>query len=271
MIIRHGRCKIKGSAPANSQKLTNNQVKRYVSLNQKKYRKEYSLFIADGPHLVEAAVKSRWQIEKVVVKPETISEAERLKIPEQLIAILPASQFAKIAPSQTPQGILAIVAKRDYSIKLSQICKTFQRMVACDNISDPGNLGTIIRTAAAFNYDAVICIGDCAELYNPKTIRATQGTIFDIPVIEFINPGQFLQYFKNDFDIAVISNTAQTELQHAPALKKPILVMGGETKGISPEICANAKIGLRIEQSDNVDSLNVAVAAGIAMYQFATA
>jgi TrmH family RNA methyltransferase len=248
--------------------LTNSQIKKYSSLRHKKYRKEYGLFIADGPHLVEAAINSKWQIEKVIVRPDHLEFAGGLGLKENLLAQVTPAQFDRIAPSQTPQGILAIVRALGYSSLLPALIRRAVRLVACDNIADPGNLGTIIRTAAALDYDAVLCVGECAEIYSPKTIRATQGAIFYIPAIEFRDYSEFLANFKDDFEIATFSNAAHMPLSDAPQLKRPLLVLGSETKGINPDIQKYARYNFRIEQSQQVESLNVSVAAGIAMYRF---
>ena len=268
MIIPDWRNKIKDSKALQAMKLTSSQVKLYSSLQHKKYRRQYKMFIADGLHLVEDALKSDWQIEKVVVVPDTIDMARELKVPAGLLALAGQKQFSKISPSQTPQGILAIIRIPDQDDRLPHIMKTASRLIACDNISDPGNLGTIIRTAAAFGFDAVILIGNCADIYNPKVVRATQGALFLIPINEQPSSSRFVNDFKGIFELAILSNRAHKFLSSAPELTRPLLIVGGEATGISPEIEAAADYRFKIEQSGKIDSLNVSVVAGIAMYKF---
>lgn len=251
-------------------KLTNSQVKLYSSLQHKKYRRQYEMFIADGLHLVKDALKSDWQIEKVVVVSDAIDMARELKVPTGLLALADQKQFGKISPSQTPQGILAIIRTREQNDKLPHIIKTADRLIACDNISDPGNLGTIIRTAAAFGYDAVILVGNCADIYNPKVVRATQGALFLIPIIEQPSSVQFVNNFAGIFELITLSNRAHKFLSSAPELRRPLIIVGGETAGISLEIETAADYRFKIEQSEKIDSLNAAVAAGVAMYKFIT-
>jgi TrmH family RNA methyltransferase len=249
-------------------KLTNNQVKLYSSLKHKKYRRQHGLFIADGPHLVMEALKSDWQPAKVVITHEAMDLAFKLEVPKNSLAIAASRQFGQISPSRTPQGILAIVKSIDSSDLRPRIIRDAISLIACDNISDPGNLGAIIRTAAAFSYDAVILIGNCAEIYNPKVVRATQGALFKIPIIERVSSSRFIKDFVGIFDTVVLSNKAKKSLSSVPVLNRPLIVVGGETTGIDPQIEASAQYLLKIEQSDKVESLNAAIAAGVAMYKF---
>ena len=192
----------------------------------------------------------------------------KLNLPENLTALVSSVKFNKLSPSQTPQGIAAIVKIKDISRETAGLIKKARRVIVADNISDPGNLGTIIRTAAAFGYDMVVCIGECAEIYNPKTVRATQGGLFTIPIIEIGNSFEFLKLFASQFNIITFSDSAKKPLSKTPRIKRPALVLGGETTGIDPKIEKQADYRFHIEQTDRVDSLNVAVAAGVAMYKF---
>jgi len=248
--------------------ITNNQIKLYASLNHKKYREQYGLFIADGPHLVQTVIGSGWEIEKIVIAHDKLDLTEKLNLPVEHLALCQAAKFDKIAPSQTPQGILAVVRIPNLAPNIDQIIKSARRAIACDNVSDPGNLGTIIRTAAALGYDLVACVSNCAEIYNPKTIRATQGGLFAIPVFKIDTAAEFIKLFADQFNLIALSGKAKKPMSKAPRIKRPVLVVGGETAGISPEIEAGADFHFRIEQTDKIESLNVAVAAGVAMYKF---
>jgi len=248
--------------------LTNSQLKQYASLKQKKYRRESGLFIADGPHLVQESVNSDWKIEKIIIRYENRDFIETLNLPEQLVAITSSTKFDRLSPSKTPQGILAVVKIKDFKKDIRSFIKKAGQIVVADNISDPGNLGTIIRTAAAFDYDLVACVGNCAEIYNPKTVRATQGGLFTVPVVDISRPAEFLKLFGDQFNIVTFSGKAKKWLSKAPRIKRPALVFGGEISGVSPAIEAKADYRFKIEQSKRVESLNVAVAAGVAMYKF---
>ena len=238
-------------------------------MNHKKYREQYGLFIADGPHLVQTVIDSGWEIEKIIIIHEKTDLIDKLKLPVERLVLCQSAKFDKIAPSQTPQGVLAVVKIPNLAQNIDQLIKSARRAVACDNVSDPGNLGTIIRTAAAFGYGLVVCVGNCADLYNPKTIRATQGGLFAIPVFNIDTPAEFLKLFSDQFNLIALSGKAKKPISKAPRIKRPILIVGGETAGISAEIETRADFHFRIEQTDKIESLNVAVAAGVAMYIFA--
>ncbi len=268
MIISNGRHKIKHSTLKDLPGLTNNQVKLYASLRQKKYRRQLGLFIADGPHLVQAALNSDWEIEKIIIRYDRDDLIEKLNPPKGMIAIVPSAKFDRISPSLAPQGILAVVRMKDVAGDIGRFIKKARRVAAADSVSDPGNLGTIIRTAAAFGCDLMVCIGECAEIGNPKTVRATQGGLFAIPIFEIRKPREFLKLFAGQFNIVAFSGSAKKPLAKASRIKRPVLVFGGETSGISSSIENKADFRFRIEQTDKVESLNVAVAAGVAMYKF---
>ena len=248
--------------------MTNKQLKLYGSLNQKKYRREHSLFIAEGPHLVEMAVNSSWKIEKIVIKHEKIDFIEKLNLPVKLITVTQSVKFDKISSSKTPQGILAVIKTKNIREDIHRFTKKAKRIVVADNVSDPGNLGAIIRTATAFGYDLIACVGDCAEIYNPKTVRATQGGLFTIPVVEINKPSEFMKLFASQFNLVTFSSNNKKPLSKATRINRPALVFGGEVSGKSPEIEAAASHRFRIEQTENIESLNVSVAAGVAMYKF---
>ncbi|MCD6162919.1 MAG: RNA methyltransferase [candidate division Zixibacteria bacterium] len=217
---------------------------------------------------MQTVLKSDWEVVKFIVRASQTELIEKYNIPMRLAAKATSAKFDKIASTKSPQGIIAVVKQKDVKRGLQGLIARAQRAVAANNVSDPGNLGTIIRTAAAFDYDIVVCVGDCADIYNPKTVRATQGGLFTIPVLELETPAKFIKLFGNQFSIATFSGSAKKWLSKATRIKKPVLVLGGEISGIDPQIEKAADYRFRIEQSDNVESLNVSVAAGVAMYKF---
>jgi TrmH family RNA methyltransferase len=246
--------------------LTASQFKLYASLTHKKYRQTHGLFIAEGSHLVSEALKSGWPVERVIIESGRIELAKTLKIPKSLLVVLSKAKFDRLAASQTPQGVLAIVKANNPNDEFGKLIGNSRRVVVADNIADPGNLGTMIRTAAAFNYDLFVCMGNCAEIYNPKTLRATQGAIFSISIIKINEAVEFLNLFKPSFKIMAFAADATITLGQMPKVERSAIVFGSEAEGITPAIEANADWLIRIEQTDRVESLNVAVAAGIGMY-----
>jgi TrmH family RNA methyltransferase len=214
---------------------------------------------------VEAAIAHNWPVECVIIAEDYLSQYEGGN-PARPMAILPRREFDKLAVSEAPQGIMAIVKQRDCrKVAINNIGKA-NRIVIADNVADPGNLGTMIRTAAAFGYDLFICLGDCAEIYNPKTVRATQGGLFAIAVGEIDTPVRLFELCENRYVFVAFTGTGKTKLADATRPKRPALVFGSEIRGIDPIIVERADLNVRIEQTAKVESLNVAVSAGIGMY-----
>lgn len=247
-------------------KLSTAELKLLYSLKQKKYRRKHGLFLVEGSHPFEAAIRSGWRIEKVVLK-ESVQHS--VKLPRDFSAKifhLPEREFDRLADSQTPQGILAVVrTEESFAPNVKAVAK-MARVVVADGISDPGNLGTMIRTAAAFAYDLFVCLNDCVDIYNPKVVRATQGGLFSIPIWEASSAADFIKLFAQDFKTIAFCVDSPTFLSQIPKANKMALVFGNEIRGISPELKSAASYRAKIDQGNTVESLNVAVAAGIGMW-----
>ena len=147
--------------------MDNDRVKKYIKLKQKKYRDKYNEFIVEGEHLVDEAIKMN-------IAKEIIAEAhEKVDFDGNTIS-LSYDIMKKISTMDTPPKIMALCDKLVPKKKIGD------RILILDNIQDPGNLGTIIRSAVAFNVDTVILSSDTVDLYNPKVIRSTQGMLFKL-------------------------------------------------------------------------------------------
>jgi len=262
------RPKIKNSTETTILELTKSQLKIYRSLKMKKYRQQTGLFIAEGPHLIESLKQSDWHVERYVIRSADIDLARELKIPPSRLAKVPSAEFNRLTESKSPAGILAVVRMKDRKSSFQQLINRSKNAVTLLNLSDPGNLGTVIRTAAAFNYDLLVCAGNTVDIYNPKVVRATQGALFQIPVINLESSEEFLSRFSARFNIVAFTQKARQKLPLNLKINRPVLVFGGETAGIDPVIEGSADYKFRIDQSGSVESLNVAVAAGIGMYGF---
>jgi RNA methyltransferase, TrmH family len=265
IIISERSDKIKPAEKNNSTNISAAESKIYRSLQQKKYRRQHGLFIAEGPHLVEAALANNWPVERIIVADDYLSQYAGDNLARKA-AVMPRREFDKLALSESPQGVMAIVKERDCrKLAIDQIGKA-NRIVIADNVADPGNLGTMIRTAAAFGYDLFICLEECAEIYNPKTVRATQGGLFAIAVGEIDTPTRLFELCQNRYGFVTFTGDSKTALAASKPPKRAALVFGSEIHGISPELVERAELNLRIEQTGKVESLNVAVAAGVGMY-----
>ena len=226
----------------------NNKIKHANSLKESKYRKEYQEFLSEGKKTLEMALKAG------CVK-EIFTTKEINKIPEDIVQyIVSEDLLKKISSTVNPEGVVFV--NKIYQRK----AKRMDKVVYLDKVSDPGNVGTIIRTALAFDYDAVILSNGCCDPYNEKVVAASKGAIFSLPIIS----GN-LEEFKEGRKVIVSAlNEKAVDIRE---LKKPesfILVVGNEANGVSKDILEKADIVTKIEIK-NIDSLNVAIATGILM------
>ena len=228
---------------------TNQKVVHASKLKDKKSIKEFQEFLIEGRKALELALEAGLV--------EAVFTLKELEIPEDIPQYIVSEEIIdKISFSKNPEGVVAVVKTLEEKAPAKM-----DKVVYLDNIQDPGNMGTIIRTALALNYDAIILSENCVSIYNPKVVTATKGAMFLIPILS----GSILD-FKNDR--TVITSTLNEKSISLDELEKPksfILVLGNEAHGVSEEIIANSDVFVKIPIA-NIDSLNVAVAGAIMMY-----
>lgn len=240
----------------------NKIFKDILNIKNKKKRKESGFFIIEGSKQI-AEITKEWKIKALI-----ISEQFKTKniIENQNTFILSDQLFNKISSTETPQGILAIIEEKHY--KISEILKQNGLFIILDNIQDPGNLGTIIRSADAFGAKAVIVSQGSADIYSEKTMRSTMGSFFHIPVIDKVNIESLLQDMKKEnFNIYAASLKTKKGLKNLKFNQKSALLIGNEAQGLKPEIEKMADTLIKIEMSGQAESLNAAIAASIIMYE----
>ncbi len=245
---------------------SNGQIKNIINLKEKsKYRKESLCFVAEGIKMFSEAPKNR--LKKVYVS-ETFYEKNAGMLENVETQVVTDSVFMKISDTVSPQGILCVIEQKKYDLKdfVSSKDKK-QRFVVLDRLQDPGNLGTIIRTAEAAGITAVIAGNDTADIYNPKVIRSTMGSVYRVPVIIADNLEEQINILKH--------NGIRTYAAHLHGKKnydeihygdKTAVFIGNESKGISDEISAMADELVKIPMSGQAESLNAAIAAAVLMY-----
>ncbi len=236
------------------------------TLHHKQTRDERGLFVAEGEKLVEELLKSLFQAEFIVVRESASSSIINLanKFNERGVAVYtaPKHQFDQLCDTKTPQGILAVVNTREQKILPKE------SFIALDGVSDPGNLGTIIRAADWFGINQVIIGNAGVDGLNPKTVRSTMGSIFRINVIYTENLVEFLQkHFPKVkiFGADIASNNLIDTIKHP---KQFGLVFGNETQGISSEVKEILCSTFKIPGYGQAESLNVSVSVGISLYHF---
>ncbi len=224
----------------------NQKIKDLVKLSQPKFSKEKKLFKIEGFHALEMAEKSN-----VLVSVFATKEIPNLKVPQYIVS---ESIMESISVAKTPQGVICVC---NY---VEQKPLNSEKVLLLDNVSDPGNLGTLLRTALAFGYKDVILRGGCSQ-YNEKVLQSTQGAIFELNIIYDID----LEKIK-DYEVIATEIKGSVDLASLSNVKKHVLVLGNEAHGVSKEILDLADKRVRIE-INNIESLNVAIAGAIAMYQ----
>lgn len=224
----------------------NQKIKDLVKLSNSKFSKEAKLFKIEGFHALEMAKESG--ILKSVFSTEEIIG---LEVPNYVVS---SSIMESISSAKSPQGIICVC---EY-IKEKEI--TSNKVLMLDNVSDPGNLGTILRTALAFGYNDVILLGGCSQ-YNEKVLQSTQGAIFKLNIVT-----KFDEKLAKEYEIFATEIKGSVDLSTIDKKSKHILVLGNEAHGVSEEILKIASKRVRIDIK-NIESLNVAIAGAIAMYE----
>lgn len=243
---------------------SNETIKYFISLNDKKTRMNAKRFIVEGYHLVNEASKTNL-LEAII----STDEKELKKINNVKRYLVNDAIINKIATTKNPQNILGIVKMLDHNItNLLPIIKGNKtKLIMLEDVNDPGNLGTIIRTAAGLGYDGIIMSPNTVDLYNEKVIRSTQGVMFKIPIIK-ANLQEVIKLLKKEkvFCIGTALTNAK-DVKHITKKDKFAICLGNEAKGISKEVLDNMDENVKIAMKNDVESLNVSIAAGIIMYE----
>jgi len=233
--------------------LNNEHIKELCKLNDKKERDKTGLFLIETKHLVLEAFKEGIIKELILEKDEIFP----LPVP---ITYTTKAILKKLSNTKSPSNVMAVVEKRkEAAIK--------EKILILDKIQDPGNLGTIIRSAMAFNIDTIVLSNDTVDLYNPKVVRATQGMLFHMNIIRRdLIP--FIKELKNqDYKIIGTKTTNGKDVKEASIYSHFALIIGNEGNGMSSEVDSLCDEYLYIKMNENCESLNAAVAASILMYE----
>lgn len=222
--------------------LSNEKIKEAAKLLEKKYRDKSSLFLVEGFHLVEEA-----RISGLLV--ETFTSDDNVQG-----TLVSKDVIKKLSSTDSPQPIVGVVKKP--SVK-----PLGNKVLVLDNVQDPGNVGTLLRTAIAFGFDSVIAKG--ADVYSPKVVRASQGAIFKINVIQ---TQEVIDYFEGYSVVGALLDKQAVTYYELKVPEKLMLVLGNEGQGISENVISklDSKVYIPIE----FESLNVAVAGGILMNEY---
>lgn len=243
--------------------LDNKLVKHICSLHQKKYRDMYKEFMIEGENAIIDALKSNFEIVNVLYSPD-IYDISKLNLNNIIPISVTKEVMAKISDTITPQGIMAVCKIPDNSFS-----NKFSKVLFLDRIQDPGNAGTMIRTADAMGFDAIILSQGSADPYSLKVVRATVGSIFHIPILYNVNSMDTLAKLKDrNFTIYATALNNSKSIEETTIFSPFVLIIGNEGQGVSDEIKNFSDYLIRIDMPGNAESLNASIAAGILMYKF---
>ena len=248
----------------------NELIKHIRKLKDKKYRDESNEYVVEGVKLVEEAVKENAKIKQIIVCEDTTRTYEipthiMLEIAKYECISVSDKIFNIITQFTNPQGIMAIIEKNAQNAKIDY---TQDIIVVLDDVQDPGNLGTILRTVDSIGLNQIIVSKGTADAFNSKVVRSTMGAIFRIKIIEVENLAQAIKEMrKHHFKLMVTSLQTKNSIYDIDFYKK-IIVIGNEANGVSKEIQDMADEKAKIPMLGRTESLNASVAAGVVMYEY---
>jgi RNA methyltransferase, TrmH family len=239
--------------------LQNAKVKEWNKLKRKKDRMKSKTFLIEGEHVIEEAIKSNWNVKEVIVQADYKSPL--LETTEEPITVVSKKVLEALSSTENPQGIMAEVHMNEPTYSPS-----FQRVLMLDAIQDPGNVGTMIRTADAFQFDAVIFGAGTVDLYNEKVVRATQGSIFHIPIFSG-SIKEWAEKLKEDkFSVWATALQNGVDLSKVLPPDKVAVIFGNEGSGVQGEHLELCDHRIYIPITGLAESLNVSVASGIIIH-----
>lgn len=248
----------------------NDIIKNIKKLNEKKYRDQENKFLVEGIKMVQEALNENAAIDKIVVCEDcindgTIKQELLYEIAKQECVYVSEKVFQSITQVTNPQGILAVLKRESEKEKISY---DEDIIVVLDGVQDPGNLGTIIRTIDSVGLSQLILSEQTADPFNPKVVRSTMGAIYRI---NCIRSGKIVETLKNikKHKYEILATSLQTnETIYDIDYKKKVLVIGNEANGVSKEVLELANKKIKIPMLGKTESLNVAVATGIILYEY---
>lgn len=255
------------------QKITskeNELVKHIKKLKDKKYRESSNQYVVEGIKLVVEAIQEKVEIKQIIIcddceKNAVISKELMYEIAKYECVYVSEKIFNYLSEVQTPQGILAVIEKNKNDIKIDY---TQDIIVALDEVQDPGNLGTILRTVDSIGLTQILLSKGTADAYNPKVIRSTMGAIFRVKIIECEDLKQTLKEIKKHKFEVIVSSLQTQDTIYDINYKKKAIIIGNEANGVEQEIQKMADKKIKIPMLGKTESLNASVATGIILYEY---
>ena len=241
---------------------TNELIKHVKSLHQKKFRDEYKEYFVEGVKLINEAISENKEIIKILICDELLRE--EFSIPsEDSVEYVAKNVFEYVSDTQSQQGILAVIKMDEFN---GEVCEN--TVFALDDLQDPGNLGTILRSLDSAGINTLLLSKDTVDLYNPKVIRSTMGAIFRVKVLDNLDLKEELLKLKKAGYKVVITSLDTNEMHYNLNFSdRLVIVIGNEAKGVKKEIQDLADIKVKIPMLGRTESLNASVAASVIAYE----
>ncbi len=239
------------------QQISNNNIKRIRSLQLKKYRDLHHQFVVEGPKVVDEAIEACPNDIEMLVYSD---EHAHFNLPENRCYYLPPAQLTKLGNQASGTKILAVIRKKTHILPE----KLNGWVLALDGIQDPGNLGTIVRTADWFGIKDIVCSEDTVDVFNPKCLQASMGSVFRVNV----HYTQLENWIKPISDMAYAAVLDGTDLSKMEKRENGVIVLGNEGQGIRASLQEILPHKIRIAGHSECESLNVGVSAGILLHHF---
>lgn len=241
--------------------LTNNRKKEIISLKHKKFRQKYSQFLVEGEKSVSELYNSSFTIVETYATRQFLDKS-KIKFDLSKILIISEKEMKSISSLENPPGIIAVSNFKDIKFSVSDFCNKLTLVL--DNISDPGNLGTIIRIADWYGIENVICSDNSVDFYNTKTINSTMGSFTRVNV-----------YYENIYELLAKTKVKKyscvingNSIQQISKPTEAIIIIGNESNGINDEIINISDYKITIPRIGKAESLNAAMAAAIISHKF---
>jgi len=239
----------------------NIKIKKWAKLKQKKYRSQFQEYLVEGEHLVFEALEAGI-VKEILIRENSESEFIKMISSKKNHYMIKEVLFNSLAMTETPQSVMAVCEMKSGDIK------NRNRLLLLDRIQDPGNLGTLVRSAVAFGFDGIVLGEGCVDIYNEKVIRSTQGALFKI-AIEQKKMFPYIQKLKEE-GVKVFGTSLENgqPLRTIQMSDKMAFLLGNEGQGVEERLLSETDQNIFIEISKNTESLNVSIAGSIIMHEF---
>ncbi len=245
----------------------NQLYKTALKLTKKKYRDEYGMYLLEGVKPLLDALDTGIYVRNILLCDDVGS---RQDYPDEITVRLDRKLFERLSDTGTSQGVIAIAEKLcyDYETFSEKAGMKGSNIVVLDRLQDPGNIGTIVRTAEAAGYRGIIVTAGSGDIYSPKVVRAAAGSLFRMPVLQVDDSMEAVNMLRK-MNKRIVTAALDTDIYYyqTDLTENIALVIGNEGQGVSEVFMESSDIKVRIPMEGSIESLNAAVAAGILMYQ----